>query len=108
MAASLLADFPLDSGTVSDYHKGGDDNNDHGRSDPKDQCPCPQGKSRVSLEHIFKKATKQSRNIIIDLSHSKMKEDVAIKEIKKCFTQASSCRRLKVITRNHNLLEYKK
>ena len=72
------------------------------------EMKAPQGKSKTSLEHIFKKATKQSENIIIDLSHSSMKEEIAIKEIEKRFNQTSSCRKLKIITKSHKLLEYKK
>lgn len=72
------------------------------------EMKSPQGKSKTSLEHIVKKATKQSENIIIDLSHSKMKEEDAIKEIEKCFNVSNSCRKLKIITKSHNLLEYKK
>lgn len=72
------------------------------------EMKSPQGKSKSSLEHIFKKAIKQSENIIIDLSHSKMKEEIALKEIERRFDQTSSCRKLKVITKNHRLLEYKK
>ena len=72
------------------------------------EMKSPQGKSKISLEHIFKKATKQSENIIIDLSHSKIEERIAIKEIERRFSQTSSCRKLKVITKSHKLLEYKK
>ena len=72
------------------------------------EMKSPQGKSKSSLEHLFKKATKQSENIIIDLTHSRMKEKVALKEVERCFNQTGSCRKLKVITKNHKLLEYKK
>ena len=72
------------------------------------EMKSPQGKSKISLEHIFKKATRQSENIIIDLSHSKLKEEVSIKEIEKRFSQTNSCRKLKIITRSRKLLEYKK
>ena len=72
------------------------------------EMKSPQGKSKTSLEHIIKKATKQSENIIIDLSHSKLQENDALKEIKKRFLQINSCRRLKIITKNRKLLEFKK
>ena len=72
------------------------------------EMKSPQGRSKSSLEHIFRKATKQSENIIIDPSHSKMKEEIALKEIMRCFNQTSSCRKLKIITKSHKLLEYKK
>ena len=72
------------------------------------EMKSPQGKSKTSLEHILKKAIKQSKNIIIDLRRSKLKEEIAIKEIKKRFNQTNSCRKLKIITKSQNLLEYKK
>ena len=72
------------------------------------EMKSPHGKSKASLEHIFRKAARQSENIIIDLSHSKMREDSAIKEIERCFNQASSCRKLKIILKSRRLLEYKK
>ncbi len=72
------------------------------------EMKASQGKSRTSLEHIVKRATKQSENIIIDLTRSKVTEDVAIKEIERCFRQTNSCRKLKIITKSHNLLEFKK
>ena len=72
------------------------------------EMKAPQGKSKTSLEHIVKKAAKQSENIIIDLMRSQVMEEVAVKEITKCFNQTGSCRRLKIITKSHKLLEYKK
>ena len=72
------------------------------------EMKSPQGKSKTSLEHILKKAIKQSKNIIIDLRRSKLKEEIAIKEIKKRYNQTNSCRKLKIITKSQNLLEYKK
>ena len=72
------------------------------------EMKSPQGKSSTSLEHIFKKATKQSMNVIIDLSHSKMNDKVAVKELTRYFYQTSSCRMLKIITKELKLLELKK
>ena len=72
------------------------------------EMKSPQGKSKNTLEHIFKRAKKQSENIIIDLTHSKISEEVAIKEIERRFIQTSSCRRLKIITCTKKVLDYKK
>ena len=72
------------------------------------EMKCPQGRSKTSLENIIKKASRQSENIIIDLSHSKMEEKAALKEIERRFTQISACRKLKIITKKHELLEFKK
>ncbi len=70
------------------------------------EMKSPRGKSKTSLEHIIKRATKQSENIIIDLSNSKMEEETALKEIKRCFNQINACKRLKVITKDQKLLEF--
>lgn len=72
------------------------------------EAKSPHGKSKTSLEHIVKKAAKQSENIIIDLAHSKMSESIAIKELKKYFLQISTCRRLKIITKARQVLDFKK
>ena len=68
----------------------------------------PQGKSKTTLEHVFKKAVKQSENIIIDLSRIKMKEEIALAEISKCFHQTRACKRLIIITKNRQKLDFKK
>lgn len=72
------------------------------------EMKCPQGKSKSTLEHIIKKATKQSENIIINLARSKINEDIALKEIERRFTQTKSCKRIKIITKHQKLLEFKK
>ena len=70
------------------------------------KSPC--GKSKVSLEHMVKRATKQSENIVIDLARSKMDEGIAVREIERCFAQISLCRKLKIITKSRKLVEYNK
>ena len=72
------------------------------------ETKSPQGKSKSSLEHILKRALKQSENIIIDLARLKIDEQTAIKEIIKRFKQSKSSKRLKIITKNRKLLEFKK
>ena len=72
------------------------------------EMKSPHGKSKNTLEHIFKRAKRQSENIIIDLTHAKIAEDIAVKEIKRRFAQSKSCKRLKIITKDHRLLEFKK
>ena len=72
------------------------------------EIKSPQGKSKASLEHAFRKARKQSENITIDLRRSKIVEEVAIKEICRRFNQTVSCKKLRIITKNCMLLEYQK
>lgn len=72
------------------------------------EMKSPQGKSKNTIEHLLKKAKKQSENIIIDLERSKLDEETAVKEIKRRFNQTKSCKRLKIITKNRALLEFNK
>ena len=72
------------------------------------EMKSPQGKSKNTIEHLLKKAKRQSENVIIDLSRSRLNEEIAINEIKRRFKQTKSCRRLKIITKNRALLEFEK
>lgn len=72
------------------------------------EMKSPQGKSKTTIEHTFKKAVKQSENIVIDLVRTKMGERNAIKEAKRCFLQTKSCRRMIILTKRHKCLEFQK
>ena len=72
------------------------------------EMKSPQGKGKTTIEHIFKKATKQSQNIIIDLGRIKIDENKAIKTINRWFEQTKRCRNLKVITKSKKILDFTK
>lgn len=67
-----------------------------------------QGDSRHTLERHFKKARRQSKNVIFDLLYSKMDEEKAIKFLEKCFYQSRSCKKMIIITKSRKRLDYNK
>ena len=72
------------------------------------EMKSPQGKSRVTVEHAFKRAAKQSENIIIDLRRTKIPTDQTKTALEKLFKTSRRVRNLKVITREQQLLDFKK
>ena len=72
------------------------------------EMKSPQGKSRVTVEHAFKRAAKQSENIIIDLRRTKIPTNQTKTALEKLFGSSRRVRNLKVITREQQLLDFKK
>lgn len=72
------------------------------------EIKSPQGKSRVTVEHAFKRAAKQSENIIIDLRRTKISTKESIVSVERLFKVSRRVRSLKVITRENKLLDFKK
>ena len=72
------------------------------------EMKSPQGGSRVTVEHAFKRAAKQSENIILDLRRTKIPTNQAETSIKKLFKTSRRVRALKVITREQELIDLKK
>lgn len=72
------------------------------------EMKSPQGKSRVTVEHAFKRAAKQSENIIIDLRRTKTPTDQTKTTLEKLFKASRRVRNLKIITREQQLIDLKK
>lgn len=72
------------------------------------EMKSPQGKSSVTVEHAFKRAAKQSENIIIDLRRIKIPTDQTKTALEKLFGASRRVRNLKIITREQQLLDFKK
>jgi hypothetical protein len=71
------------------------------------KCPC--GNSRHTLEKHFRKAEKQSKNIIFDLRRIGMDEAAAIAQIKRGFLLKGSHGKVKcilIITKDNKILDF--
>ena len=69
------------------------------------EMKCPTGTSRVTIEHVFKKAAHQSENIIIDLRrYNKDRTGQAIKVLQKLFKGSARVRRLCIISIDDELI----
>lgn len=72
------------------------------------EMKCPMGKSQTTIDHMFQKAVKQSGNVIIDLRNAHADEEKSLAVINKRYKQMRTCRRLKIITKTGELLEFNK
>ena len=72
------------------------------------EIKCPTGRSKRTIENNIVAAEKQSSCIIIDLRHIKLPEKFCILQIERLFDHKSRIKRILVITKGLNLLEYPK
>ncbi len=72
------------------------------------EAKCPQGSSRSTLEHVFKKAIRQSENIIIDLRRTQLCDKNALAQLEKLWSSSKKARRLKVITKCKKIIDFKR
>ncbi|MCL2144412.1 MAG: hypothetical protein FWH43_02815 [Endomicrobia bacterium] len=73
------------------------------------EIKSPKNTSKRAIENIFRKALKQSKNIIFDLSRSRMSNDnKGVAQITKQFALVKNAHRLIIITKAKKLLDFKK
>ncbi len=72
------------------------------------EMKSPQGKNLRTVEHAFKNAAKQSENIVIDLRRTKLATSSAVKLLEKRFNLSRHVKRLLVITREENVVDFRK
>ena len=68
------------------------------------EMKCPEGKSRLTMEHIIRKASHQSENILIDLRRLRLEETLAIRQSKYEFSRRPSIKSLWLITKKEDLI----
>lgn len=72
------------------------------------EMKSPIGKSRSTMEHIFKKAAHQAQNIVVDVRRTKIADKQAIRSLEKQFQVSRSVRNLWIITKKTDILKLKK
>jgi len=72
------------------------------------KSPC--GNSKRTIENNFRRALKQSENIIFDLRRIKLDEQLAISKIKRELSSQHSgkIRRIIIITKKYKILDFKR
>lgn len=70
------------------------------------EIKSPQGKSRRTVEKLFRHASQQSKYIIFDLRRSNLPEDICINQLERSFSH-KRVKRLLIIKKNGELKEYK-
>ena len=72
------------------------------------EIKSPIGNGKYTVQNIMQKAVTQSSNIIIDLYRSKMIEDKAIKAFVKEFNETKGARKMLIITKTREILDFSK
>ncbi len=69
------------------------------------ESKCPMGKSLSTVEHLFRKAVRQSENVIFDLRNFGSSEVKAVKLLLRIFNVSKKAKRIKIIKRNNEMVE---
>ena len=72
------------------------------------EIKAPIGTGKKNIENIMQGASGQSRNIIIDLFRSRMPEEEAIKGYEQYFRRSKRIKRVKIIKKNRDILDFSK
>ncbi|MDR2708505.1 MAG: hypothetical protein LBC07_00815 [Elusimicrobiota bacterium] len=72
------------------------------------EIKSPKGDGKYTIEHILRKASKKSNNIIVDLRRTKMSDYRSLSQIEKFFKLIRNIKILWVITKSAELLDFKK
>ena len=72
------------------------------------EMKSPRSNGKYTLEHSFRSALKQSPNIIFDIRGSRMPEQKAIAEIERRFHDFKKVKRVMIITKKQELLDFNK
>ena len=72
------------------------------------EIKAPKNNGKHTIEHLFRKALKQSCNIIFDIRRSKMHANKCILQIEKQFKLSQKAKILLIIVDNCKFLDFKK
>ena len=72
------------------------------------ELKAPQGNGKYTAQNTLQNAAGQSRNVIVDLRRCKMSENIAIKEFLREYKESKSIKRLKIIKKNSEILDFEK
>ena len=70
------------------------------------EIKAPEGSSSKTIKHNIQNALQQSNNVIIDLRRCGLTEEQAIKDIERQFKLSKRLRRIKVVLKSKEILDY--
>ena len=70
------------------------------------EMKAPEGGGKNTVRHNLERAKKQSQNVIIDLHRCKLSDEQAIKELKHHFKLSKRFKRMKIITKSREILDF--
>ena len=93
----------LPKSTIKDYHQG-----DFIMDGVEWEAKSPIGKGKYNVQNKIQEAARQSCNIVIDLRRSKMMEEKAVDLYKKEFLKSNGLKRMKIIKKSCEILDFSK
>lgn len=72
------------------------------------ETKAPIGKGKYNVQNKIQEAARQSCNIVIDLRRSKMIEEKAVDLYKKEFLKSNGLKRMKIVKKNCEILDFYK
>ena len=72
------------------------------------EMKSPKGDGKYTIKNVVQNASHQSENIIIDLRRCHIPEEKTIKEISRYFEKSKRIRRIKIITKSCETLDFSK
>ncbi|MBQ9610153.1 MAG: hypothetical protein IJV15_12015 [Lachnospiraceae bacterium] len=72
------------------------------------EIKSPTGSGKNTLKHTLQNASHQSNNVIVDLRRCKLPQDQAIKDLEQRFNLSKRIRRMKIITNDEIIIDFKK
>ena len=72
------------------------------------ELKAPKGQGRWLLENTLQKATRQSQNVIIDLNRIQIHQAKCLNELEKQFKKSKQIHKLRIITKNHKVIDFEK
>ena len=72
------------------------------------EIKAPTGNGKYTLKHILQKAKHQSNSIIIDLRRCKLNDSQTIEDLKNHYKLSKRIRRMIIITKSSELLDFSK
>jgi hypothetical protein len=70
------------------------------------EIKTPYKSSENTLKHSLKAALRQSENVIFYIKKLKIPEQNTLRTLKRLFISSKSAKRLKVITKNHKIIDF--
>ena len=72
------------------------------------EIKSPTGAGKHTIKHTLQNATHQAGNVIVDLRRCGIPEDKAIKEFEQGFALSKRLRKMKIVLKSDEILDYQK
>ena len=72
------------------------------------ELKAPKGDGKYTAQNTMQNAAGQSRNVIVDLRRCKMSEALAIKEFQREYRESKSIKRMKIVKKDAEILDFEK